>query len=35
MSQVLGFCWEFFPLKYFGNGLEDGHTKKNHAKIHS
>jgi hypothetical protein len=28
MHQVLGLCWEFFPLKYFGNGLEDGHAKK-------
>jgi hypothetical protein len=28
MRQVLGLCWEVFPLKYFGNGLEDGHTKK-------
>jgi hypothetical protein len=28
MRQVLGLCWEFFPLKYFGNGSKDGHTKK-------
>jgi len=28
MHQVLGLCWEFFALKYFGNGSKDGHTKK-------
>jgi hypothetical protein len=31
----VGILLGFFPLKYFGNGSEDGHTRKNHAKIHS